>query len=161
MTPLEHNKYLGLSHLVYGVIHILFTGISMLFVGFMFSRMRFPNVPDRSSPMPMMMLFMGAGLIVNVLLSIPSFVAGYALLKRRSWARVMGIVAAVIEAMHFPFGTAVCAYTFWFLFSEPGKILYSGASRHLPPPPPANWVAPDQLPETRSYTPPLSPPDWR
>jgi len=161
MTPVEHNKYVGLSHVVYGVIHILLTGVATLFVGVMFSRMRFPNVPDRGSPMPMMMTFMGIALVINLLMSVPSFIAAYAFLKQKSWAKVMGIIAAVFAVMRFPFGTAVGAYTFWFLFSEPGKILYDKASKQLPPPPPSNWAAVNQAPETHAYTTPLSPPDWR
>ena len=35
--------------------------------------------------------------------------------------------------MSFPIGTAVCAYTFWFLFSEPGKSLYDRPRYALPP----------------------------
>ena len=140
MTPLEHNKYVGLSHLVYGVIHILLSGLSMLFMWAMFSRVRFPDLPDRDSPLNIMMTIMGVVLVINVAMSIPSFIASYAFLKRRSWARVMGMVAAVFAALHFPFGTAVCAYTFWFLFSEPGKIVYDNAAKPLPPPPPDNWA---------------------
>ena len=63
-------------------------------------------------------------IIVNVGITIPSFVAGYAFLKRKSWAKIAGIVACALSALRIPFGTAVSIYTFWFLFSTPGKILY-------------------------------------
>lgn len=140
MTPLEHNKYVGLSHLAYGVIHILMTGVSMLLLGAMFSSMRFPDASGRGFPPQFLVVFMIVALIINVILSIPSFIAGYALLKRKPWAKVMGIVAAVFAAMRIPFGTAVSVYTFWFLFSEPGKTVYGNPSQTLPPPPPTNWV---------------------
>ncbi len=138
MTPLGHNKYVGLSHVAYGIIHILLTGVSMLFVGAMLSRMRFPDLPDREPPMQFILPFMAIALIVNVIMSIPSFLAAYAFLKRKSWAKVMGIIASVFGALHVPFGTAISVYTFWFLFSGPGKILYGGSMETLPPPPP-DW----------------------
>jgi hypothetical protein len=157
MTPLEHNKYVGLSHLAYGIIHILFAGGSMLFMSVFMSRMQLPNYPDT-----FFWVIVAAAMVINVAVTIPSFLASYAFLKRRSWAKVMGIIAAVVAAMHIPFGTAACAYTFWFLFSEPGKTLYDGRSQALPPAPPVDWnavVKPGTAEER--YVPPSSPPDWR
>jgi hypothetical protein len=90
----------------------------------------------------------------------PSFVAAYGLLKRRRWAKIAAIVAGVVSASSAPIGTAVCAYTFWFLFSEPGKLLYDQPQYALPAAQ-TNW----QIDQTRQrevqYTPPPSPPDWR
>ena len=162
MTPLEHNKYVGLSHLAYGAIHFLMTAVSILFVGFMFNRMQFPDAPDNSFPSSFFAAFMIFAVIVNVVMTIPSFVAGYAFLKRKSWAKVMGIIAAVMAAMHVPFGTAAAVYTFWFLFSEPGKVLYDRSGQSLPPPPPSDWALIGREKQSgSSYVPPASPPDWR
>jgi hypothetical protein len=161
MTPEEHRKYVGLSHIVYGVIHIAMTGLSMLFVGVMIGTMPLRNGPRDVASFPFMVTFMSVALLINVLMGIPSFIAGYAFLKKRSWSKVMGIIAAVFAALHFPFGSAVCAYTFWFLFSDPGKSLYQGSNKHLPPPPPHNWAEVNQRSENQSYAPRLSPPDWR
>jgi len=162
MTPLEHNKYVGLSHLGYGVIHFLMTGVSMLFVAVVFSRVQLRDAPNHDNPMTFFIPLMIIAVIVNLVLTVPSFVAGYAFLKRKSWAKVMGIVAAVMAAMHVPFGTAAAVYTFWFLFSDPGKVLYGGSGQSLPPPPPSDWALIDRQKQSRaSYVPPASPPDWR
>ena len=77
--------------------------------------------------------------IFSVVMTIPSVVAGYALLSRRSWAKVAGIVGGVVAATSFPIGTAVAVYTFWFLFGEPGKQVYPARPKHLPPSPPEQW----------------------
>jgi hypothetical protein len=71
--------------------------------------------------------------IINLLFTIPSVVAGYALLKRRPWGKIAGIVAGVCTAMSFPIGTAVAVYTFWFLFGETGKALYDGTAQTAAP----------------------------
>lgn len=125
MTPQEHNKYLAYSHLAYGAVTLLF---AMGFLG-LFGAMIFaiPDPPEGSgSPPPpafffIVLTFMG---LIYLAFTMPSFIAGYALLKRKRWARTASIVAGVIAAMFFPIGTAVCVYTLWFLMSEPGKFLY-------------------------------------
>ena len=83
-----------------------------------------------------MFLVIGA---FSVAMTIPSFVAGYALLRRRSWAKVAGIAGGVVAATSFPIGTAVAVYTFWFLFGEQGKQVYPARPKDLPPLPPKEW----------------------
>jgi hypothetical protein len=91
----------------------------------------------------------------------PSFVAGYGLLKRKKWAKTASIVAGVFAGMSFPLGTAVCIYTFWFLFSEPGKVLYDRPAYALPPPPPRWGLETSSSRRQPQYAPPATPPDWR
>jgi hypothetical protein len=133
MTPEQHNKYLGISHLAYGAFFLLLTGAMMAI--FLALIIAVPKAPDDPPPIffvPIMLLF----LVIYCAMMLPSFIAGYGLLKRRKWAKTASIVAGVISGMSFPLGTAVCIYTFWFLFSEPGKTLYDRPAYALPPPPP-------------------------
>src|ERR1700686_5392354 len=107
MTPEEHNKYVGIAHLVYGAFHIL----AMVVVGVVFAvmmGMMSANVGRNNGPPPgffgIIMVFVVA---VNVIVAIPSFIAGSAFLKRKPWAKVAGIIAAVMSAIRVPFGTLV------------------------------------------------------
>jgi hypothetical protein len=104
-----------------------------------------------------MWIFMGG---MYSLMSIPSLVAGYGLLKQKTWARTAAIVGGVTAAMSFPIGTAVCAYTFWFVFSEPGKLLYDRPKYGLPPLP-GGYPMSAQQQRDNQYLPPPTPPDWR
>jgi len=117
---------------------------------------------DPKGPPPgfvgIMLLFMGAIFSAMV---IPSFVAAYALRKRKRYAKVASIIAGVMAAMQAPFGTAVCVYTFWFLFSEPGKALYDNPQRMLPHAQQAAWSVNNTAAKDKEYVPPPSPPDWR
>ena len=47
------------------------------------------------------------------------FIAGWGLMKRDSWARVLTLVLAFISLFNVPFGTALGVYTLWVLL--PGQ----------------------------------------
>ena len=159
MTPLEHNKFVGLAQLGYAGVHLLMIIVLMGVEGFMFQGI-YSRSQEMGGPPPpplLVLIFVFAG-IVTVAMTIPSVVAGYALLKRRPWAKVAGIVGGVVAATSFPIGTAVAVYTFWFLFSDVGKQLY-GKNQEVPPLPPKEWQ-PNSGDSERdgwvNYTPPPS-----
>jgi hypothetical protein len=94
-------------------------------------------------------------------MTIPSLIAGYGLWKKKKWAKTASIIAGVLAAMSFPVGTAVCVYTFWFLFSNPGKVLYDKPVYSLPQGQQV-WGAQEIGSQRENqYVPPKSPPDWR
>ena len=161
MTPLEHNKWVGLSHLGYAAFHLLTMVASMAFAGFMLSSIYGKAAEMGGDPPPafLSLIFVFAG-VINLVLVIPSGVAAYALLKRRPWAKIAGIIGGVAAAISFPVGTAVAVYTFWFLFSDTGKALYGRPARTLPPSPPAEWPSVERH-QTDQVQAPLTPPDWR
>lgn len=70
------------------------------------------------------------GLLLGVL-ALPGFAAGYGLLSRRNWGRVLAIVLAIFNLMNFPLGTLIGIYTVWVLFQE-------AASDYFMPPKPAS-----------------------
>lgn len=153
MTPEQHNKYLGLAHLAHGGLFLLMVVaiLGMMSAMFLLAPSGPGNPPPPAAIIGVMWVFMGA---FYGLMLLPSFIAGYALLKRKRWAKVAAIIGGVTAAMSFPIGTAVCAYTFWFLFSEPGKFLYDRPLSALPP-------ATGQPQRELQYVPPTTPPDWR
>jgi hypothetical protein len=162
MTPEEHNKFVGIANLAFGAIHILMMLVTGALFGVMMGMLK-ANARSSGGLSPafisMIMVF---AVVLNVVLAIPSFVAGYAFLKKKPWAKVAGIIAAVLSALRIPFGTLVSIYTFWFLFSATGKSLYDGQSLALPPAPPADWVGVEgQKGREHQYVPPISPPNWR
>jgi hypothetical protein len=140
MTPQQHNKFVGMAQVGYAGLHLLMMIASLGVVGFMFENIYSKSQEMGGPPPPpflgVILVFVG---IFNIAMTIPSVVAGYALLKRRPWAKVAGIVGGVVAAMSFPIGTAVAVYTFWFLFSDVGKQLYGGKNQEPPPLPPKEW----------------------
>jgi hypothetical protein len=154
----DHNKILGIIHLVYGALNVLVLIAIAIFVGGIMGLAALGQGNDAAIPMGIVGVIMAFVILFNLVFTAPEFIAAYALLKRKRWARIAGIIAAIIESLNFPFGTALCVYTLWFLFSDKGRLLYDNTSSALPPPP-AQW---HQFPQPEvQYVPPSAPPDWR
>jgi hypothetical protein len=170
MTPQDHNKVIGIMHLIWGGFNTLVVLILMPFM-IVFMRQMFrtdPNLPPEfTSFFTFIMVF---ALVLTLLLSLPPLLAGYAMLKRKRWAKVMSIIAACFEALSMPFGTALCVYTLWFHFG-PGKDFSREGETYAP----QDWRGSlrdgsaydwetqrtSQAGRPREYTPPRQPPDWR
>jgi hypothetical protein len=58
------------------------------------------------------------GLLLFAVLSVPGLLAGYGLLTRRSWSRVLAVVMGVLGLINIPVGTLIGAYALWVLFQE-------------------------------------------
>jgi hypothetical protein len=166
MTPEDHNRTLGICHLAYGGLSALMVLVMLVFFGaIMFA------IPGGEAPVGIFVLVMAFIMLWSLILMLPSFIAGYAILKHKSWAKPASIVAAVLETMSFPLGTAVAIYSFWFMFSDAGRAMYDKnftspqrpyALRDTPPPPAADvWNAQTSREREREYVPPAQPPDWR
>ena len=163
MTPQDHNKVIGIMHLIWGGFNaltlLIIVPIFLVIGGFIGSA---PDAP------PGLGIFFGLFGVFMAFLAlvagVPPVVAGYAMLKRKSWAKIAGIISACLCALSFPVGTALCVYTFWFLFSD-GENFYNRPDAaawrgSLPDANAADWQT-RQASDARQkdYAPP--PPDWR
>ena len=154
MTPEQHNKYLSWAHFVHA-------GISSLLMVVMIAIFTTVMAVDPNAPPLFFFIFMGFFMTLMFgTMIVPSIVAGYGLKKRKRWARTASIIAGVTASMSAPLGIAVCIYTFWFLFSEPGRLLYDNTRYALPPRNEA-WRIPSREFQENQYVPPATPPDWR
>jgi hypothetical protein len=145
MTPDQHNKYVGISHLVYAGFQLLMLIFTMVFIGITFAQVSRQSQSTLDDPLAWFWPIMAIAMLLNVVLAIPPIIAGYALLKRRPWAKIAGIVGGAVGVMNFPLGWALAAYTFWFLLSDVGRQIYDKDFRVTlpppPPPPPSEWEA--------------------
>jgi hypothetical protein len=160
MTATSHNKILGFLHLAYGGLTVLLMIAVSIFMLMMMGVIATNNNSGEPIPVGILALVIVFLVAINLLLITPSFLAGYALLKRKRWAKTMGIIAAMVAGLSFPLGTGLCVYTLWFLFGESGRFLYHKAAYALPPGAPS-WARADSREPVREYIPPSAPPDWR
>ena len=171
MTPQDHNRIVGIMHLIWGGFNtVMILVIYPIILGIMGPIFRNdPNVPPEFASV--FTAVMVAVFVLSLLFSLPPLLAGYAMLKRKRWARVMSIIAACFEALSMPFGTALAVYSLWFHFG-PGQNFNRGG--HDAPPAPDwrgslrdgsayDWETQRaaQSSRPREYTPPKQPPDWR
>ena len=160
MTATSHNKILGILHLAYGGLTVLLMIAFSIFMLMMMGIIASNNNSGDPLPVGVFALVMVLVVAINLLLITPSFLAGYALLKRKRWAKTMGIIAAIMAGLNFPLGSALCVYSLWFLFGESGRFLYHKAAYALPEGD-ASWARTASPELEREYVPPSAPPDWR
>jgi len=122
MTAEEHNKTLATLHFVYGGIHgLTLVGLALLIF-----------VVRIASPIPFsisafwLTTAVIAFIVVLVAVVLLPLAVAYGLLKRKRWARPIGLTLAVLSLVNVPIGTALGIYTIKFFRSEGGAELYGG-----------------------------------
>ncbi len=122
MTPEEHNKTLATLHFIYGGVHGL-TLLGLLLLVFVFM-MASPAANLIST------FWIAVSIVVFVILlfavGLLPLLVGYALRKRRRWAKPLGVCLAVISLINIPIGTALGIYALKVFKSEDGTRLYGG-----------------------------------
>lgn len=51
-------------------------------------------------------------------MAIPSMLAGFGLLRRKNWARVLALIIAALNLLNIPIGTIIGIYSFWVLLQK-------------------------------------------
>jgi hypothetical protein len=69
---------------------------------------------------------------ILLVLSVPSVICGWGLLKFRPWARILAIVLAAISLVFFPYGTIVGVYALWVLLRKDTESVFEGAPGGAP-----------------------------
>ena len=72
----------------------------------------------------------GLGGILS-LTGIAGIVAGWGLMERHSWARMLAIVLAILSLVHFPLGTGLAMYTLWVLMPSESAREYERTARTI------------------------------
>ena len=144
MTAQDHNKLLGIFHLIQGGLQAFSGLIITVIYGIIGVVMR--TNAQRPEEQMMGTLFVVLGFVIGPIALIMAGVnltAGYKMIKEKAGARTWGIVASILCLLGFPLGTALGVYGLWFLFGDEGKQYYLGGNDHarqaFPPPPPNNW----------------------
>lgn len=166
-TPEEHNRYLGYAHLAYGAFQLLMALLMIVISFIIFAAVLAEDGGEFPAAIVAAVLLFS--FFIQLVFTVPSMVAGFGLLKRRSWAKTATMIAGVLSSISFPFGLAVTIYTFWFIFSPEGKKFYEGQSSEARVRPVSFLDAPDDpngvgswtARRDREYVPPKQMPDWR
>ena len=63
---------------------------------------------------------------VVAVLGLPGIILGWGLLKNAEWARILGIVLAILNILIFPLGTILGAYSLWVFFNPETVAIFEG-----------------------------------
>lgn len=163
MTNEEHNRYIAWAFIAHGAFQLFMALFMAMMIFFMF-----PGGDPYAPPPAFFFVMFGFIFVFQMLFAAPSFVASYALFKRKPWARIAGIVAAALSAMNVPIGTAAAVYSLWFFCGEQWKSVYPdvaakgrGELPQIGDVPEEKWegYTRDEAGAYVYRTPP--PPDWR
>ena len=105
----KHITILGWLHIALNVF-TLFIGVIVFFV-----LIGTGLISGDGEAMSVLALIGTFVLGLLVVISIPGIIAGWGLLKRKSWARVLALVLSFLGLMNVPLGTLLGVYTIWAL----------------------------------------------
>ncbi len=120
-----HVRAIAILHLIFGGIGVV-CGIlgTVIFVALTALVGSGTSTQDQLGVMILLTSIGGVIFLAAMLLAVPSVILGWALLKRKPWSRMFGVVLSAIQLIHFPFGTALGAYGLWALTSPAAKALF-------------------------------------
>ena len=122
MTAEEHNKTLATLHFVYGGIH----GLTLAGLALLIFVVRLAAPVSFSISAFWLTIASITFIVVLVAVVLLPLAVAYGLLKRRKWARPIGLTLAVLSLINIPIGTALGIYTIKFFKSEGGAKLFGG-----------------------------------
>ncbi len=118
----RHSQLLGILWLALSAFNAVGGLVLLILGGTLFPHLReMKDVPPDVPVGFLSSLFTVLGILILAKAAI-GFLAGWGLLHRDAWGRVLVLVLAFISLFNIPFGTAVGVYTMWVLLpAESGQ----------------------------------------
>ncbi|HEX7153144.1 MAG TPA: hypothetical protein VF618_16780 [Thermoanaerobaculia bacterium] len=121
----QHVKIVGALFIIFGILYgigavvVFVTGGAIMGIG----GTQAPTEEERAG------LMLGGGCVTAIgiaiaVLALPNIIVGWGLLKFREWARVFGIVLAILHLPGLGPGTLLGIYALVILFNEQTKPLF-------------------------------------
>ena len=120
----EHVRLLGILWLALSALNAVGGVVLLVLANTLFAHLHeLPNVPPDVPSGFLHALFGTLGIIVLVKAA-AGFLAGWGLLQREPWARMLTIVLAFLALFNIPFGTALGIYSLWVLLPAQSDAEY-------------------------------------
>jgi hypothetical protein len=119
----NHGHLLGILWLAISALNAV-GGVILLIV----AETLIPHLHEMGAPQEMPVGFLSSLLTVLGIIVLAKaalgFLAGYGLMHRESWARIVALVLAFISLFNIPLGTALGCYTMWVLLPSESQREY-------------------------------------
>jgi hypothetical protein len=125
----EHLRLVGILWMAYSALNVV-GGLVLVAVAHTIfgGLMRFPNgpPPELTHWLRPFLTFIGGLILVK---AAAGFIAGWGLLQREPWARVLTLVVGFISLFNIPLGTALGIYTLWVLLPAQSDDEYEAMAK--------------------------------
>jgi hypothetical protein len=119
----EHVHLLGLLWLAISAFNAVGGIVLYVLANTLFAHMHEFGVPQEAPTGFLRPLLSTVGILVLAKAAC-GFIAGWGLLQREAWARILALVLAFISLFNIPFGTAIGVYTMWVLLPSDSQREY-------------------------------------
>ncbi len=113
-----HIKAVGIINIVFGVLGLIVAGFLFLIIA---GAGIISGDPEAMTITSIVAVALSSLIAV---LSIPELIAGYGILKFKSWGRILGIIIAILNLLNIPIGTAFGIYALWVLLNEETEQIF-------------------------------------
>jgi len=123
----EHVRLLGILWLALSAMNVLGGVILYILANTLFVHL--PEISGERAATAWLHPFLAFIAILIFVKGAAGFLAGWGLLQREPWARMLSIVLALLALLNVPFGTALGIYTLWVLLPAGADAEYEAQVR--------------------------------
>jgi zinc ribbon protein len=123
----EHIRLLGIFWMALSALNLIGGGVLLVLANTLFLPWnQFPTGGAHPMFLRPLLSFIGVLILTK---AAAGFLAGYGLLQRESWARILALILGFLALFNIPFGTALGIYTLWVLLPAAADQEYKALSR--------------------------------
>lgn len=122
----QHIRLVGILWLAMSVLHALVGVIMLILADGIFAHLHELGAPPEVPTGFLHALFSAIGTFVLIKAAV-GFAAGWGLLRREPWARILTIVLSFFALLNIPLGTALGIYSLWVLLPAQSEAEYEQA----------------------------------
>ncbi len=126
----EHVRLVGILWMAYSALSvvggIILVTVAQTIFGNVMTRMTGGPPPEVAGWLRPLLTFIGGIILIK---AAAGFIAGWGLLQREPWARVVTLVVGFISLFNIPLGTALGIYTLWVLLPTQSDDEYEALAK--------------------------------